>query len=467
MRSSRPGMTRIAEWIVVAAVLAYSFLRGLERVPFHPDESLWIACSLYFEAAVDQDFVPPEWFRESARGAAPALPDRGEGGAGETWTSRLTWGHPYFSLDQPPVARYLIAIGRRLHGTTTADLNRPWKYDLGPDENARLGNMPSPGLLRAARRSTAVLGAASGLVLYGLVRQGAGRIAGILFVFLFPASDYLLVHLRRAMGDSALLFFTCLAMWAGTRALRARDETPEGASGGGALRALGWLAAMGVAAGLAGGSKLNGLAVAGAGVVLACGLTFGERAFGRGRRRLAFAAGASLLVAGSCAATFVAVNPSLYRRPVAHVTAMFELRARELAGNQRNPRWGLTTARQRLLVVAGRTLKTYTVTRVATLNALLGGAGFLFLARAAWRWTKDGSGPAAAVVLLTVGLFTAGPALMTPLSWDRYFLYPVVFLTILIAVGAATGPGEIRRFLAARAEAAHARHGSGAREGAP
>ena len=158
-------MTRIVEWIVVAAVLAFSYSRGLERVPFHADESLWIACSLYFEAAVDQNFVPPEWFRERVRGTAPALPGRGEGGAGETWTSQLTWGPHYFSLDQPPVARYLIAIGRRLQGYSTADLNRPWKYDLGPDENARLGNVPSSGLLNAARRSTAALSVVSGLVL--------------------------------------------------------------------------------------------------------------------------------------------------------------------------------------------------------------------------------------------------------------------------------------------------------------
>ncbi|MBK9375713.1 MAG: hypothetical protein IPN03_18835 [Holophagales bacterium] len=38
---------------------------------------------------------------------------------------------------------------------------------------------------------------------------------------------------------------------------------------------------------------------------------------------------------------------------------------------------------------------------------------------------------------------------MTPVDWDRYYLFPVVFLTLLIAVGAARGPGEIR-LLAAR-----------------
>ena len=453
MRSIRPHLARLAEWVVAGAVLVLSFSRGLDRVPFHMDESLWICCSLYFEAAVDEGFIPPQWFRESVRGPEPALPDHAQKGPPGGWSSRITWGPHYFSLDQPPVARYLIAIGRRLHGYAASDLNRPWESKLGPDENALLGNVPSAGLLEAARRSTAALSVVSGLVLYGLVRQGAGRIAGLVFVFLFSASGYFLVHLRRAMGDPALLFFTCLAMWAGTRALRTRDEAPEGTSGEGAIRALGWLATMGVASGLAGGSKLNGLAVAGAGAVLACLLAFGGRGLGRGWRRPAFAAGASVLVLGSCAATFVAVNPSLHHRPSAHLTAMLRLRAKQLAEQQSDPRWGLSTPGRRILVVAGRTLKQYTVTRVATLNALLAGLGLLFLARGTRRWTKDGSGPAAAVVLLAVGLFTAGPALMTPVDWDRYYLFPVVFLTVLIAVGAARGPGEIRRLLAARTQA--------------
>jgi 4-amino-4-deoxy-L-arabinose transferase-like glycosyltransferase len=454
MRSVPPHLTRLAEWVAAGAVLVFSFSRGLDRVPFHEDESLWICCSLYFEAAVDEGFIPPLWFRERVRGPDPAHPECAENGPPGGWTSRLTWGPHFFSLDQPPVARYLIAIGRRLHGYATSDLNRPWKSGLGPDENALLGNVPSAGLLEAARRSTAALSVVSGLVLYGLVRQGGGRIAGLLFVFLFSASGYFLVHLRRAMGDPALLFFTCLAMWAGARALRARDEAPGSASRAGTLRALVWLAAMGVASGLAGGSKLNGLAVAGAGAVLACILAFTGRGFGRGWRRPAFAAGASVLVLGSCATTFVAVNPSLHLRPAAHLSAMLGLRAKQLAQHQSDPRWGLSTPGRRVLVVASRTLKQYTVTRVATLNAFLAGLGLLFLARGAWRWTKDGSGPAAAVVLLVVGVFTAGPALLTPVDWDRYYLFPVVLVTVLIAVGAARGPGEIRRLLAARTQAA-------------
>ncbi|MFN7987380.1 MAG: phospholipid carrier-dependent glycosyltransferase [Thermoanaerobaculia bacterium] len=441
----RPRLLRLAEWVAVGAVLAFSFFRGLGQVSFHQDESLWIACSLYFEAAVDEHFVPPEWFREGVRAARPADAAAGSEGAGDGWISRLTWSHRYFSLDQPPVARYLIAVARRLRGYTVADLNRPWKYDLGHDENVRLGNMPSPGLLDAVRGFMAALSVLSGLFLYVHVREAAGRISGLLFVLLFSTSGYLLVHLRRAMGEPSLLFFTCLATCAGIRALRAGDGEWSDAPGGASRRALAWLAAMGVASGLAGGSKLNGLAIAGAGVVVGWCLALGGKGLALRGSRLAFGAVSSLLVLGSCATTFVAVNPSLHRRPVAHLSAMLELRARELAGNQRDPRWGLESATRRTRVVLRRTLKDYTVSKVATLNALLGGLGLLFLLRAAWRRTKEGSGPGAALALLVVGLFTAVPALLTPVDWDRYYLYPVVSLTVLIAIGAATLPAEVFR----------------------
>lgn len=461
-----PSLARSAEWLVAALVLTLCFSRGLERVPFHGDESLWISCSLYLEAAVDEGFVPPRWFRERVRGPEPALPDHARAGLPGGWSSRLTWGPHYFSLDQPPVARYLIGIGRRLHGFTPADLNRPWDFDLDPGENTRLGNVPSESLLGAARRATTALSVGAGLLLYGLVRQFAGRLAGLLFVGLFSASGYLLVHLRRAMGDPALLLFTCLAMWAGTRALKARDEAPLVATRRDLLRVLAWLAATGFFAGLAGGAKLNGLAVAPAGALLACVLAFRGRGFGRGWRRPAFAAGASVLVLASCAATFVGVNPSLHRHPVGHFRKMIDLRARELAGHRADPRMGLSTMSRRVLVVGARTLKHYTVTKSATLNALLGGIGLFCLARAAVRWTRDGSGPPSSVVLLCFGLFTAAPALLTPVAWDRYFLYPVVFLTVLIAAGAAAAPGEIRSLWAARA-AARSRHPGGSRAPAP
>lgn len=443
MRPPSPRVALLAERCLAALVLALAFFRGLDRVPLHMDESLWIAHSLYLEAALDEGFVPPGWLREEAgRTAPPGAADA----AREEWSRSRTFAPHYSTLDQPMLARFLIGLGRRLQGYRVADLNRPWQLGLTPEENEGAGNVPSPGLLLAARRTSALLGVAGGFLLWGLVRQGAGRAAGLVFLLLFAASPYLLTHLRRAMGEPALLFFASLSLWAGARALGAFDPGGETPGGMAMRRTFAWLAAAGAAAGLAGASKLNGLGVAGAGVVLAAALALHPRRPGGLRRRLGLAAAASLVVLSSCAATFVAVNPSLYRRPAAHLSAMLELRSRELAGHRADPRWGLAEPGRRVRVVLGRTLQHYAVVRVAPLNALLGLAGLLALARAARRWAADGSGsPAAAPALLAGALFLAGPALLTPVDWDRYYLFPVVFLTVLLAAGAAALPGALLR----------------------
>ena len=444
MSAARARLARLAEGLGVAALLSFSFFRGLSVVPFHQDESLWICCSLYLEAAVDDGFVPPAWFREPVLLQGPA-----PGAAAGEWDPTRTWHGHHFALDQPPVARYLIGIARRLAGFGPGELNRPWRSDLPADENVLLGNMPSPALLLAARRPSALLAVGAGLLLWALVRESAGRAAGLLFALLYSFSGYLLVHLRRAMGDPALLFFSALAAFAAARALAAA-RSDEASSRAKALRALGWLAASGVAAGLAGASKLNGLALGGVGVVAA---VLGASALDAPAvRRAALAALAALLAAGTCAATFVAVNPSLHSGPVAHLEAMIELRGRELAGNQRDPRWGLAEPGRRAVVVLDRTLKTYTVTKVASLNALLGLAGAVALARAAGR-RPAARAAAAATALLSAGLFAAGPALLTPVDWDRYYLFPVVFLTVLIAVGAAAAGGALLRRARARLSA--------------
>ena len=44
------------ELVVIAAVLLVKFCSGLQNVPFHPDESQWIATSYAFQAWIGGDF---------------------------------------------------------------------------------------------------------------------------------------------------------------------------------------------------------------------------------------------------------------------------------------------------------------------------------------------------------------------------------------------------------------------------
>jgi hypothetical protein len=411
--------------------MSFLYMRGIDGIDFHRDESHWIATSVYFEAALDPDFTQPEWM--TANELSPGLKrwflSKVPIGLGSLEPPNDTWGTNYFTLTQPPVARYIIAIGRRLCGYTVQDLNPPWRFRASESENLAAGNMPSQGLLRSARATMAVLSIASGMILFTLVSASAGRTAGWIFIFLYAGSPYFLIHLRRAMGDPSLMLFTCLAMLTGVMALRSWEKMQE------RPWSLFWLALMGCCAGLAGASKLNGLGLAGAGVVLGWLIALHPKGFATRSERATFAFAASLVVMMATAITFIAVNPFLYPNPWARTRAMFLLRISEMSSQSQNPVWGMSGFQQRLAIIPQRIFEDHALIQSGWINVLLGSVGLVYVVRSAWRWLVGKDGSPASPVLLMVGCASVMPALTTPLDWDRYYLFPIVFLSSLIAIG--------------------------------
>src|SRR5262245_46055780 len=84
------------ELTLVIGILAFVYLPNLNDVEFHPDESQWIGTSDAFESYLRLEFDSPVW--------APS----------------------YWTLTQPPVARYMIGIGRYVGGYHRPELNHPW-----------------------------------------------------------------------------------------------------------------------------------------------------------------------------------------------------------------------------------------------------------------------------------------------------------------------------------------------------
>jgi hypothetical protein len=75
--------------------------------------------------------------------------------------------------------------------------------------------------------------------------------------------------------------------------------------------------------------------------------------------------------------------------------------------------------------------------------ALQGGfalAGLLVLSRRALRSVTEGR-PGTELVLLTLAGSLVVPAILSPLDWDRYYLFPVLFCGICGAVGVASAFG--------------------------
>ena len=422
---------RLLEVIVVVAVLGNVYFSHLETVRFHGDESHWIATSCYFEALAP-GFSEPPWLHWSGIPDTFPIPGRLAATLAPEASSTHVWSAHYWTLTQPMVSRYMIALGRIAGGYDVDDLNIPWDFDATDSQNVLTGARPSPGLLWASRAMMAFLSVISGAILYLLVRQCAGAIAGYSFVGMYVGSEYLLTHLRRAMSEAPLLFFTTLALLCAARALTVAPRRLG--------RAVAWLLMMSVCAGLAGGAKLNGLALGFAAAVLCFVVAFRHRGRDVKRWRVAFLA--TLLVVAVTAGIFILVNPFLYPQPSLRTIAMVLFRRWEMTNQARHPEWRIPDFSARMFIVPLRIFHDYPAVHIEFFNELLMLLGLFVLLRGTWRWLRGkesiagGKGIKAGtgMAILVVAAVTALPPLLTPLDWDRYYMYPVIFVSMSVSV---------------------------------
>ncbi len=79
------------------------------------------------------------------------------------------------------------------------------------------------------------------------------------------------------------------------------------------------------------------------------------------------------------------------------------------------------------------------------INVLFFSMGLFYLVRAGLRCLRKSGRNFTSLSILAVAAVTALPALFTPLDWDRYYLYPVVFVSLVMAVGVGVGITAARR----------------------
>jgi len=420
---------RLLEVALVLVVLGSAYFRGLDVVPFHGDESHWIATSCYLEAFLTRDFAEPEWLRRSVLANDFSAPDWVTTALSPTLSSPHVWSMHYWTMTQPPVSRYMIGLGRLAGGYHVSDLNHPWDFQVDDAHNIVSGAKPSPGLLWSSRAMMALLSVISGALLFLLVRHAAGAVAGCVFVGLFVGSDYLLIHLRRAMSEPPLLFFTTLTLLAGARAVMIAPR--RGVSLSRRPASLIWLLMMGAGTGLAGAAKLNGLALYIAGAALCFSIIYR----GQDSNRLRLALALSFFLGLVAALVFTAVNPFLYPQPPFRTIAMGLFRRWEMINQASRPWWRIDGLNARLRIVPRRILQDYAVIHIGILNGLLLAVGLYHLARTARLWLVNKGGSPASVAILAVAAVTALPPLLTPLDWDRYYMYPVIFTSLCVAIG--------------------------------
>jgi 4-amino-4-deoxy-L-arabinose transferase-like glycosyltransferase len=423
----RPGHLRVSADVVIAVaiffVAAATYLRATETAPFHGDESEWINASRYFKYLFLDGDVDGQVWRPS-----------------------------FITRDQPPLGRYVIGAVVWALGNDPLAVNRSYAWDKDRDTNQREGRVPGPHLLDPVRRTMAIIGAASIVVLYVAGRILEGPITGAVGALFVIVSPLVQQYFAQARTESLLALFSGLALIGVLAAARRFHADGE-------VGRLTWLT--GVALGLALATKLTAaLAVLGTGAyaVLAV-LSRQSHSLPEARRIVIWTA----LGLGLTVAVWVGSNPFLWGDPIGRTYSMLvqQQRIMEEQGVEFGGAAGADPLHRARLVVERTFVENGTPTfdlglppggppvfEPTFLNvpgpagislelalAVVGFAALLWRAVASWR---SGNRPGVETAFLCwLAAYFAGIAANLSLDWPRYYVPTAYFGSLLIGLGVA------------------------------
>ncbi|MCX8062630.1 MAG: glycosyltransferase family 39 protein [Anaerolineales bacterium] len=178
---------RIVLFLFILLISIY-YLSGLPSVPFHPDEQTYLFMSGDFERFVAN---PSQLYWDPNQSADL---------------------RQKYRLRDAPLARWLIGIGRQLARTPPPQVDWDWTKDW--QTNQSNGALPSEKLLLVGRWSVAFLFPFSLWLMFQVAKSGGGNLSGWAAMILLASHALVLLHTRRAMAESGLLFSVLLTLWA-------------------------------------------------------------------------------------------------------------------------------------------------------------------------------------------------------------------------------------------------------------
>jgi 4-amino-4-deoxy-L-arabinose transferase-like glycosyltransferase len=287
-------------------------------------------------------------------------------------------------------------------------------------------------LLWASRVVMVFLSIFMGVLIYIMLRSCSGKLSAFIWVFFFAVSPYFRLHLRRAMSEAPTLALLALAIIFCWLALNSGPHRQR--------QSLLWIALAGVAVGLSGAAKINGLVSCTSLLTVCMLMAFFNPNFSRSQR-ITFAIRSTALTVFVPLLVFILVNPFLYQNPIYWIVQMFYQRVAEIKIQfAQFPNSQINTLGERIRVIIQNLFKEYVPFHfpfsewVYIPFCLL---GFGFLSYYLWRWLKGYPENPAAVALMIMPLPLVLVMLMTPLNWDRYFLLPVFMVYVTVAIGLA------------------------------
>ena len=174
--------------IILLFLLTAYHLGTLPKVPFHPDESTYIYMSQDFPRLINNP-LSLAW-----------EPD-------EIVDAKMR-----YRLLDAPMTRHLIGLGRTIAGFRNS--NNDWDWSKGWPENVNNGSYPTQSTLLISRISVSMLIPVSLLLFYSLLHRLENKSAALMGVTILGTHPLLLLHGRRAMAESAVIFGVMFFIWA-------------------------------------------------------------------------------------------------------------------------------------------------------------------------------------------------------------------------------------------------------------
>lgn len=422
------GLIGLGLFLLAAVVL----LRAVETVPFHGDESEWINAGRYFRYVfLEHDLTSQVW--------------------------RPSW----LNRDQPPLGRYVIGGIVWASGTDPAEVNKTYAWERDYQANLREGRVPEPAILLPVRRTMAVVGVLSIVLLFVAGRLVGGRLTGAVAGLAAIGSPLLQTYFVQARTEALLGLFSTFGLVALLLAARRYRAT-------GTIPGVGW--GVGPLLGLALAIKLTAaVAIVGAGsyaTVLA--LTALPTGRAQALRLLAWVASIGLLAT----VVWVVVNPFLWADPVGRTWSMLAQQHSIMVeqGQQfGNPvESGLP---ERLLLMVLRSfvdnstpafdygaapgspplirrtfsaLPTFFGMSAELVLAALGSGALVWRVLGAWR--SRGRPGAELALLAWLAAYVVGIGANLSLDWPRYYVPTAFYGSLLIGLGVdVVLPAALRR----------------------
>jgi hypothetical protein len=426
-RSSAAGQGhgRLADVLVAGALFLLAvtvLLRAAETVPFHGDESEWISAGRYFRFVfLDHD------------------------------VSSQVWRPSWLNRDQPPLGRYIIGGIVWASGTDPDKVNRTYAWERDYETNLREGRVPDPSILMPVRRTMAVVGAVSIVLLFVAGRIVGGTVVGAVAGLVATSSPLLQSYFVQARTEALLALFSTVALvllLAFARRYQQRGGLPN----------VGWW--VGPILGLALATKLTAaLAIVGA---CAYGGSAALARLGKAPREaarvIAWSAATGLLATG----VWVIVNPFLWPDPVGRTWSM--LTQQQSIMVEQGTQFGNPVEQAlpgRLLLMVQRSFvenstppfdygaprgseplirRTFSELPTAfgiSLELALASIGLvILLRRVATVWWSGERHGAETALLWWLAAYLLGIAANLSLDWPRYYVPTAFYGSILIGLGA-------------------------------